>query len=505
MKVLSELDLDPLESSQKSNSIVKSNIELSLLLRVSVVEVRQCLTLFREMEKEYKAHVILLAYHGQGHINPMIQFSKRLAAKGIKITITSTLSNTISMIKSASTSIKFESIYNDHTEGGVAGPGGFKGFLDRFQSTGSINLRKLIKKYQVSEEMPVKCLVYDANIPWASNVATEMGILRAAFFTQSCAFVASCYPMNCELSGVAPSIPLLLMPGLPELRIPNLPSLGPEMGHFPPIIRFILSQFDNSEKADWVLFNSFNKLEEEVINWMSRLWPLRTIGPTLPSIYLDNRVKDDNDYSFNIHTPNTGDCMKWLDSKAMGSVVYVSFGSAASLSAEQTAEVAKALVHSDKSFLWVVKPSEESELPTNFTQENSEQGLVVKWCPQLAVLAHNAVGCFVSHCGWNSTMEAISLGVPVVAMPQFLDQMTNAHFVEHIWQMGVEPKTDDKGFARSDEISSCIREIMHGQRGVEIKKNAVRWRAFAKEAIDEGGSSDKCIDEIVARLLVLGH
>ncbi|KAK4389988.1 UDP-glycosyltransferase 74G1 [Sesamum angolense] len=449
-------------------------------------------------EETYIAHVVVLAYHGQGHINPMVQFSKRLAAKGIKVTVTTTLSNTKAM-KSAYGPIKFETIYDDCTEGGVAGPGGFKGFLDRFEAIGSRKLVEFIRKFQDSEK-PVKCLIYDANIPWASNVATELGIARAAFFTQSCAFVTTCYPMHCDLSGKPPSVPLLSMPGLPELRVPNLPSLGPETGRYPPIIRLILSQFDNSEKADWVLFNSFAKLEVEVIYWMSRLWPLKTIGPTLPSVYVDNRLIDDNDYGFNIYTPNTDTCMKWLDSKETQSVIYVSFGSAASLSAEQTAELANALLHSSKSFLWVVKPSEESKLPTKFSKGNPDKGLVVKWCPQLAVLAHDAVGCFVSHCGWNSTMEAISLGVPLVAMPQFLDQMTNAHFVEHVWRVGVKPKTDENGLAPREEIETCIDEIMQGERGREINKNAAHWKALAKEAIDEGGSSDKCIDDIIAQL-----
>ncbi|KAL0352550.1 UNVERIFIED_CONTAM: UDP-glycosyltransferase 74B1 [Sesamum calycinum] len=110
------------------------------------------------------AHVVVLAYHGQGHINPMVQFSKRLAAKGIKVTVTTTLSNTKAM-KSVYGPIKFETIYDDCTEGGVAGPGGFKGFLDRFEAIGSRNLVEFIRKFQDSEK-PVKCLIYDANIPW---------------------------------------------------------------------------------------------------------------------------------------------------------------------------------------------------------------------------------------------------------------------------------------------------------------------------------------------------
>lgn len=215
-------------------------------------------------EQHYKAHIVVLPYHGQGHINPMLQFSKRLAAKRIKVIIATTLSitNTLHAASSSHSSITFESIYDDCTQGGVAGPGGFKGFLDRFEAVGSRNLIELI----TNTHEGVKCLVYDANIPWASNVAAELGIARAAFFTQSCAYVASMYPMYCKWSGVPPLVPFLSMTELPEIRLPNLPSLGGETaGEYPPIIKFILRQFDNSKTADWVLFSSFHKLEEEVL------------------------------------------------------------------------------------------------------------------------------------------------------------------------------------------------------------------------------------------------
>lgn len=235
---------------------------------------------------------------------------------------------------------------------------------------------------------------------------------------------------------------------------------------------------------------------------MSKLWPVMTIGPTLPSVYLDNRIKDDNEYGFHTHEPSTDSCMKWLDSKEAGSVLYVSFGSAASLSKEQTSEIARALAHSNKNFLWVVKPSEEDKIPpTNFGSEN--RGLVVRWAPQLAVLAHGAVGCFISHCGWNSTVEAVSLGVAVVAMPQFLDQMTNAHCIEHVWKVGIEAKRDEEmGYICSGEINRCVDEIMDQERGEEIKKNVRRWRVLAKEAIDRGGTSDACIHQIIDRLTI---
>ncbi|GMY29000.1 UDP-glycosyltransferase 74E2-like [Fagus crenata] len=451
-----------------------------------------------EEERAYCAHVVVLPFHGQGHINPMLQFSKRLASKGLKITVATVLSNTKSM-QTGGGSITLESIYDDLTEGGFGGPTGFKGFFDRFEASGTRVLAVLIKKLENSK-YPVKCLVYDANLPWALNIAKQLGVSGAAFFTQSCAAIASYYPMHVELSEGQLTMPAFSMPGLPTPKLPNLPSLGSDTGRYSPIIRHILNQFSNIEKADWVLFNSFDKLEEEVVKWMANLWPVRTIGPTVPSFYLDKRVEADREYGFNLYKPNSETCMKWLNTKEPGSVVYVSFGSAASLNAEQMTEMACALRQTSYNFLWVVKATEDSNLPNNFMEETSGKGLKVRWCPQLEVLAHHAVGCFITHCGWNSTVEALSFGVPMVGMPQFLDQMTNAYFVEKVWAVGVQPKVNENGLATREEIDKCIKEVMHGERGQEIKKNAMQWKEFAKEAVDESGSSDKYINEIIAKI-----
>lgn len=233
---------------------------------------------------------------------------------------------------------------------------------------------------------------------------------------------------------------------------------------------------------------------------MANLWPVRTIGPTVPSFYLDKRVDDDTDYGFNLYKPKSESCMSWLNTKEPGSVVYVSFGSVASLNAEQMTEMAWALRQTSYNFLWVVKITEDSNLPNNFMEETAGKGLLVTWCPQLEVLAHHALGCFITHCGWNSTVEAISFGVPMVGMPQFLDQMTNAYFVEKVWAVGVQPKVNENNLATREEIDRCISEVMHGERAEEIKKNAKQWKEFSKEAVDEGGSSDKYINEIIARL-----
>ena len=234
---------------------------------------------------------------------------------------------------------------------------------------------------------------------------------------------------------------------------------------------------------------------------MASKWPVKPIGPTIPSMFLDKRLEDDKEYGISLFNPNSETCMKWLDSKEPGSVVYVSFGSLAALADDQMAELAWGLKRSNAHFLWVVRESEKQKVPANFAEETAEMGLIVTWSPQLEVLAHKSVGCFMTHCGWNSTLEALSLGVPMVAMPQWTDQPTNAKFVADVLQVGVRIKVGENGMVTREEIERCIEEVMmEGERRDEIRTNSEKWKKLAIMAMDEGGSSDKNIEEFVAKL-----
>ena len=154
---------------------------------------------------------------------------------------------------------------------------------------------------------------------------------------------------------------------------------------------------------------------------------------------LNKRLTDDEDDG--VTQFKSEECIKWLDDKPKQSVVYVSFGSVVVLNEEQIEEIAYGLSDSESYFLWVLR--EETKLPKDFAKK-SEKGLVIGWCSQLKVLAHEAIGCFVTHCGWNSTLEALSLGVPVVAMPYWSDQSTNAKQIVDVWKMGIRATVDDE-------------------------------------------------------------
>ncbi|KAL5702824.1 hypothetical protein ACHQM5_027990 [Ranunculus cassubicifolius] len=118
--------------------------------------------------------------------------------------------------------------------------------------------------------------------------------------------------------------------------------------------------------------------------------------------------------------------------------------------------------------------------------------MIVPWCSQVEVLNHPATGCFVTHCGWNSTLETIATGVPVVAFPQWSDQGTNAKLIEDFWKIGVrvEPNEEDK-IVKSEEIIRCLEEVMDAETGEELRSNAKKWKEAARAAMSEGGSSDR--------------
>ncbi|KAL5990791.1 hypothetical protein ACLOJK_011695 [Asimina triloba] len=225
------------------------------------------------------------------------------------------------------------------------------------------------------------------------------------------------------------------------------------------------------------------------------------IGPMVPSAYLDGRIKGDTRYGASLWKPIRDESLQWLDSKPTSSVVFVAFGSMAGLAPAQMGEVASSLKKYGRPFVWVVKESELCNLPEGFQQSVEDQGLVVTWCEQLEVLSHKAVGCFVTHCGWNSSLEGLSIGVPMVAMPQWADQPTNAKLLEEGLGVGLRAKANEGGIVSGEEMERCIREVMEeGEMGKKIKENGKKWKELAKQAVDEGGSSDMVIQELVAAL-----
>ncbi|KAI3882438.1 hypothetical protein MKW92_028960 [Papaver armeniacum] len=452
---------------------------------------------FMDAKASSKSHVLVLPFPVQSHINPMIQFSKCLASKGLKVTLATTFLLTTNF-----------------------SPTGAYLSVDRSWSHFGTNfilvivlekplITTLLCKFPKQSGLgyPVKCLLYDSVIPWASNVAKELGLIGAAFYTQSCSVNAIYYTIYKGLVPTPIEDPVTAVPGLPVIEAEDLPSFVYKIDSYPHILNLVLNQFANMDDADWHFLNTFDKLEDEVVNWLAKQSPTRVlaIGPTIPSMYLDNSMEGNNSYGLDLFPLDSDDYMKWLDTKEVASVVYISFGSLASLSEDQMEEICWALKSCNYNFLWVVRELEEDKLHTKFVEETLGMGLVVKWCRQLQVLAHKSIGCFVTHAGWNSTLEGLSSGVPMVAVPQSADQPTNAKFIEDVWMVGVRATGNENGIVVRQILENCIREVMEGDRKEEMKRNAVKWKELAKEAVDENGSSNKNIQEFVTSMLCISE
>ncbi|CAI9107250.1 OLC1v1006567C1 [Oldenlandia corymbosa var. corymbosa] len=447
-------------------------------------------------------HALVLPYPSQGHINPLLQFCKRLVSKGAKATFVNSVFLSKSMHADPKSSINFETISDGYDEGGWLSAESAEIYLDNLRTVGSKTLSELIKKLQDNGQV-IDVVIYDSFLTWALDVAKEFGIVAAAFFTQTCAVNSVYYHVYNGLLPVPLSGSPVSLPELPVLQPEETPSFVYRPEDNPAFRDLLVNQFCNVDQTDWVFLNIFDKLEENLLNWMGKLWRrVRTVGPTVPSMYLDKRLADDTGYGIHLSKPESSLCMNWLNRQETGSVVYVSFGSWSQINEVQIEEIASALKQSGFKFLWVVRAFEKEKLPKTFTEETSDQGLVVTWSPQLEVLAHESLGCFVTHCGFNSVLEALCLGVPMVAAPVWTDQPTNAKLIEDVWGVGIRTKKDEQGIVRKESLVSCLEEIMEegSEKGKLIKENAAKWKNLAKEAIDEGGSSDKNIDDFLADL-----
>ncbi|KAL2544525.1 UDP-glycosyltransferase 74F2 [Forsythia ovata] len=212
-------------------------------------------------EEDCKAHCLILPFPIQGHINPMLQFARRLRHKGIKVTLAAT-KHVFKSMQEYSGSVSVETISDGFDETGFKGESADE-YSSRFRQVGTQTLEELIQRLK-SSCCPVDCIIYDPFLPWGLDLAKKLGLVGAAFFTQSCAVDHIYYHAYKGDVKLPLSDSEILIPGLPPLKPSDMPSFLYVHGSYPPLFDIVVSQFQNIEKADWLLFNTFHKLEEEV-------------------------------------------------------------------------------------------------------------------------------------------------------------------------------------------------------------------------------------------------
>ncbi|GJM94894.1 hypothetical protein PR202_ga11578 [Eleusine coracana subsp. coracana] len=363
-----------------------------------------------------------------------------------------------------------------------------------------------------TEAGPLAAIVVDmVGAAPARGVAAELGVPFYMFFT-------------------SPWMTLSLLMHLPhldatsssrvEFRDPiRLPGCVPVHAHdLPPSMRAdrgsdmyagFLAMAREVTGVDGILVNTFRELEPAVgddgmiVNGVTTTLPvIHPVGPLVWTRPVLGGGKDRGRH----------EClMRWLDQQPRGSVVYVSFGSGGTLTLQQTAELALGLELAQCRFVWAVKRPHQSSttgaffgsrqgdeetaaldfLPEGFIDRTKDVGLVMTstWAPQTAILDHASVGCFVTHCGWNSILESVIYGVPMVAWPLYAEQNMNAAMLEVQVRVAVRVKFGDDHFVTKEEVAAAIKRVMNGAEAERMTKRVSELRERSVHALSKDGSS----------------
>jgi hydroquinone glucosyltransferase len=273
--------------------------------------------------------------------------------------------------------------------------------------------------------------------------------------------------------------------------------------------KFLLQRVKRFCSVDGILINSFLEIEKGPIE------ALREEGSGNPAVYpvgpiIQMETKSSDDV-------NGFECLTWLDKQEPCSVLYVSFGSGGTLSQEQIVELALGLELSNHKFLWVVRAPNSSAddaylsahddvdpsqfLPSGFLERTKTQGMVIpSWAPQIQILSHRSVGGFLSHCGWNSILESVIHGVPLIAWPLFAEQRMNAVLLSEGLKVGLRPRVHENGIVERVEVSKVIKCLMEGEDGRNLRKRVNQLKEAANNALKEDGSSSKTISQLALKL-----
>ncbi|XP_044476012.1 7-deoxyloganetin glucosyltransferase-like [Mangifera indica] len=471
-----------------------------------------------------KPHAVCIPYPAQGHINPMLKLAKILHHKGFHITFVNTEFNHQRLLKSRGAdslaglpAFRFETIPDGLPPTDVDATQDIPTLCDSTSKTCLPHFKNLLDRLnnRSSDVPPVSCIVSDGVMSFTLDAAEELGIPEVLFWTTSaCGFMAYVHyrqliekgytPLkdeSCLTNGYLDTV-IDWIPGIKDIRLRDIPTFIRTTDVNTIIMNFVLSETERAKKASAIILNTFHDLEQDVLGaFASILPPVYSVGP----LHLQINQIPDNDtkqIGSNLWKEET-ECLEWLDSKEPNSVVYVNFGSITVMTADQLIEFAWGLANSKQTFLWVIRPDlvagDTAILPPEFLTETKERSILANWCPQEQVLSHPSIGGFLTHSGWNSTLESISSGVPMVCWPFFAEQQTNCRYSCKEWGIGMEIDNDVK----RDEVEALVRELMEGEKGKEMRKKAIEWREMAKHATTgTTGSSYKNLEEVVNEVLL---
>ncbi|CAL9074686.1 unnamed protein product [Musa acuminata var. zebrina] len=463
-------------------------------------------------------HFVLIPWLGTSHTIPMIDIGRLLAERGgVTVTIVMTPANaaqlkpTIDHIATSGLPIRFVFLPFPSVEVGL--PEGCESMdsLPAFDMMpnlydGSKLLRQPLEELLREQALAPSCIICGAYYPWTPAVARVLGIPCFVFhgfgsFALFC--MHNLYRYRPHERASSPTEPFLL-PGLPfqfEIARQQLPVHFQLLPHFMEMCNEVR---EGELSMDGVLVNSFDDLEPGYAERLAAASGKKvyTIGP-VSLCYRSGRL-DMADRGKKLSVDASW-CLDWLDSMKPRSVIYVSFGSLGSLASEQLMELGYGLLASNRPFIWAINGVEAVE---EWMQEKLEKGgvdpkclLIRGWAPQVMILSHPAVGGFLTHCGWNSTLESASAGVPMATWPLFAEQFLNQKLIVDAVGIGVavgvktsmrrpEQAAEEGTAVKREEIAEVVERLMDGrEEGEERRRRVKEFAAKASKTVVTGGSS----------------
>ncbi|CDP01301.1 unnamed protein product [Coffea canephora] len=470
-----------------------------------------------------KLHALFLPYFAPSHMIPLVNVARLFAAQGVKVTILTTKYNAVlcqSSIAHATGLGHAISVHNLKFPSAELGiPEGIENFSAATTTEilwkvymGVMHLQPAMEEF--IEELSPHCIISDMFYPWTVDLAEKLKIPRILFYPNN--FISHCLPHNLREyephKSVKSDSERFLIPGLPDRIEMKRSQLEDHMKTETPLAEVLRKVRASALRSFGSAFDTVYEFEPQYADYFGKVKGTKywTIGPLF---YFSNKEKTDNS------ADGKDGCLNWLDTQAPKRVLYVSFGSIAKFGDAQLHEIAIALEALNQPFIWVVRKREsnpdgqqESWLPDGFEERitKGNKGLIIRgWAPQLKILNHPAIGGFMTHCGWNSTMEAMTAGVPLISWPLFAEQFYNEKLLLEVLKVGVSVGADhyhaspiiEDPLVESKQIQAAInRLISSSEESQEIRDRAKEMAALAKRAVEEGGSSYQNLLDLIDAL-----
>lgn len=477
-------------------------------------------------------HFVMIPFLAQGHMIPMTDMARLLAQHGAAITIVTTPANAarfktvVARAIQSGFPIRLIEIQFPYQESGV--PEGCENF-DMLHSTdllynflNSLSFLQLPLENLLKELTPKpSCIVSDMCYPWTVDTAARFNIPRISFHGFSCLSLLCVHNLHTSKvhENVTSDSEYFVVPGLPDqialtkVQIPLIPKKA---------ILFGDEILAADMKSYGVIINTFEELESEYVKEYKKtkggkVWCL---GP----VSLCNKQDIDKAERGKRAAIDVSECLKWLDLWPPNSVVYVCLGSVCNLTSSQMIELGLGLEASKKPFIWAIrggnntcKEIQEWVLEEKFEERVKGRGILIfGWAPQVLILSHPSIGGFLTHCGWNSSLEGISAGVPMITWPLFGDQFCNEKLIVQILNIGVRigvevpvefgEEKEIGVLVKKEDVVKAINILMdEGEERDDRRKRAREFQVMAKRATEETGSSSFRIKLLIQDIMQHPH